>query len=77
MNTIPEGIATLPGGRKHSSEQQTQYGSVTIIGEHALQLSITMTQCYTGKYHTFVAICIVTSVQTRDILSGSYSFVPW
>ena len=34
---------------------------MTIIGKHALKLSnnVTVMQCYTGKYHTFLAICIV------------------
>ena len=35
-------------------------------------ISITIVQSYTGKYHEFVAVCIVTSAQ-RYIFSGYYS----
>ena len=29
-------------------------------------MSITIVQSYAGKYHEFVAVCIVTSVQTNE-----------
>ena len=39
------------------------YGCVSMVTEVYEYIIITIVQSYTGKYHEFVAVCIVTSAQ--------------
>ena len=41
----------------------TSFAILLVNHELEYYTSITIVQSYTGKYHSFVAICIVTSVQ--------------
>ena len=36
---------------------------LTVLSKFVYYIIITIVQSYTGKYHEFVAVCIVTSVQ--------------
>ena len=52
---------------------------INICQDYWYYISITIVQSYTGKYHEFVAICIVTSAQTatNEWYFFRYSLVLW
>ena len=55
-------ISLYPGSSPHfSAGEEPEYEAT--IPLYYIHVSITIVQNYTGKYHEFVAVCIVTSAQ--------------